>query len=95
MTRTTCCLGIGVLALALYVALGALNLKWGDLNQDEGWYLYGARLVKEGRVPYRDFAFTQGPVMPYVYAHAQSWVDRWGVAGGRLVTGLLGLGGAL
>lgn len=82
-------------ALVLCVVLGALNLWWGDLNQDEGWYLYAARQVHEGRVPYRDFCFTQAPVLPFVYSAAQSWVDRWGVAGGRLFTAVLGLAGAL
>lgn len=77
-------------ALLLYAALAACNLFWGDLNQDEGWYLYTAGLVRDGHVPYRDFAFTQGPVMPYAYAWAYRWVDRWGVAGGRFFTAVLG-----
>ncbi len=83
-------LGLGLGALVLYVALAGCNLFWGDLNQDEGWYLYAAGLVRDGQVPYRDFAFTQGPVLPYVYAEVYSWVDRWGVMGGRLFTALLG-----
>lgn len=65
------------------------NLLMGDLNQDEGWYLYAARLVTEGRLPYIDFATTQ-PVMPFVYAVAQPLVDHWGVAGGRFFTVVLG-----
>jgi hypothetical protein len=73
--------------------LYCLNLFRGELNQDEGWYLYAARLVSQGELPYVDFAGTQGPVMPFVYAYAggQFLVDRMGVAGGRLFTGLLGL----
>ncbi len=82
-------------AVALYVVLSAANLYWGDLNQDEGWYLYSARQVAEGKVPYRDFAFTQAPVLPFVYASALSWVERWGIAGGRLFTVVLGLAGIL
>ncbi len=95
MVRTPWIVFLGVCALALYVGLGAANLYLGDLNQDEGWYLYAARQVHEGRMPYRDFAFTQGPMLPLVYSLAQPWVDRWGVAGGRLFTALLGLAGAL
>lgn len=82
-------------AVGLFVLLGAANLHWGDLNQDEGWYLYAARQVRHGAVPYRDFAFTQGPALPYVYALAQPWVDRWGIAGGRLFSMMLALLSAL
>lgn len=71
----------------LYMA----SVYFGSLNQDEGWYLYSARLVSEGKLPYVDFAFTQGLVMPLVYSWAQPLVDRWGVAGGRFFTALLGL----
>ena len=84
-----------IAAVGVALILNAANLIYGDLNQDEGWYLYAARLVSEGRIPYRDFAFTQAPVMPFVYAGAQPLVDRWGLAGGRLFTSLLGLAGAL
>ena len=81
--------------LLLAVALAAANIRLGELNQDEGWYLYAARLVSEGQVPYRDFAHTQPPVWSYVYALGQPLVDRWGLAGGRLFTALLGLAAAL
>lgn len=75
---------------ALYLLLGALNIYWGDLNQDEGWYLYAARQVAHGAMPYRDFAFTQGPVLPLVYALFDGGVRHLGLAGGRLVTFALG-----
>jgi hypothetical protein len=52
------------------------------VNQDEGWYLYAARLVGEGKVPYRDFFFTQGPILPYIY----SAMPIHGLLSGRLVT---------
>lgn len=78
------------LGLATVVVLQAGSLFLGDLNQDEGWYLYGARLVAEGQRPFVDFATTQGPVMSYAYALAQPLVDAWGVAGGRLATAVLG-----
>lgn len=81
---------IALAALAATALLQAASLWLGDLNQDEGWYLYGAGLVASGQCPYRDFASTQGPVMSYVYALAQPLVQRWGVAGGRAFTGLLG-----
>lgn len=93
MTPTSVLLWAGVLLAA--AVLYAVNIWMGGLNQDEGWYLYGARLVSQGRLPYRDFAFTQGPVMPFVYSLAQPLVDRWGVLGGRVFTAVLGLMGIL
>lgn len=77
------------------IVLCGANLFLGDLNQDEGWYLYAARLVSEGKLPYIDFASTQGPVMPAVYALAQPLVSAFGLAGGRLFTSILGLSTAV
>ncbi len=82
-------------ALSGAVALLATNFFLGNLNQDEGWYLYAARQVALGRVLYRDFAFTQGPMLPVIYAWIQPWVDDWGLGAGRAFTALLGLGVAL
>ena len=83
---------LALIALVAIILCGA-NLYLGDLNQDEGWYLYAARSVSEGRLPYRDFAFTQAPLLPLVYSAL--WPQKYGVAGGRLVTALLGLGSAI
>jgi len=84
-------LGLWAVAAACAITLNVANLFLGALNQDEGWYLYGARLVAEGQQPYVDFATTQGPVMTYAYALANPLVSAFGVAGGRLFTSLLGL----
>lgn len=39
----------------------------GQLNSDEGWYLYASKLVLQGALPYRDFSYTQTPLLPFVY----------------------------
>ena len=78
------------LVLLAWLGLGAVNVYWSDLNQDEGWYLYAARSVAQGRMPYRDFAFTQGPVSPFVYALGAPWVAARGLVAGRWLTFLLG-----
>jgi hypothetical protein len=88
-------IALAVLAFAGWFALAAANVFFGELNQDEGWYLYAARLVSEGHIPFRDFAFTQGPMLPLVYGMAQPLWDGLGVGGGRLLTALLGLVAAL
>ena len=79
------CLGrMGQLLLMAVVAVctAVLAVWWGAVNQDEGWYLYAARLVGEGKLPYRDFFFTQGPVLPFIY----SVLPIHGLLSGRLVT---------
>ena len=80
-----------VCVTAASVVLYAASVWFGNLNQDEGWYLYAARAVADGRLPYRDFFFTQGPVMPYLYGlFAPLWSPH-GVLGGRIFTAALGL----
>jgi len=61
------------------------------LNQDEGWYLLAARRVWQGLIPYKDFTFTQGPVLPFVYAPATPLVRAFGLLGGRLLQVLFSL----
>jgi len=80
-----------VVAVAAAVVLCAASLLLGELNHDEGWYLYAARLVSEGLLPYVDFAYTQGPVLPFAYVPAVPLVRAFGLAGGRLYTAVLGL----
>jgi hypothetical protein len=80
-----------IAAAVSVAALMGLNLLLADVNQDEGWYLYAARQVASGRLPFVDFASTQGPVLPFVYVIGEPLVRWQGLAGGRLFTGLLGL----
>ena len=80
----------GLLAVCVLL-LYAVAIALGDLNQDEGWYLYAGRLVHDGKHPFLDFASTQGPVMAYVYGLAYPLVAAFGVVGGRLFTALCGV----
>ena len=77
-------------ALVLPLLLLILNAFFGNLNQDEGWYLYAAQQVADGLTPYKDFMFTQGPVFPYVMSLFDPVVDRFGVLGGRIVNAVFG-----
>src|SRR6201984_2903278 len=43
------------------------------VDGDEGFYTSAARLVWEGKTPYKDFFFQQAPLLPYLY----SWI--WAV----------------
>lgn len=66
----------------------AASALLGELNQDEGWYLYAARLITEGQLPYVHFASTQGPLLPLVYAAGFPLIREYGVLGGRELTTL-------
>jgi len=90
-----CIWGSLFLAVAAAVVLYAFAVWFGNLNQDEGWYLYAARRVADGAAPYRDFFFTQGPVMPYVYGAFSGLWSPYGVLGGRVATACLGLLGCV
>jgi len=81
---------ISALTLALYLLLGGHLALMGDLNQDEGWYLYAARLVYEGKLPYVDFAYFQPPLLPYIYGLPQALLGP-GILTGRLTSLALGL----
>lgn len=85
----------GALALVACAVLGGAAVWMGGLNQDEGWYLYAANLVADGQMPYRDFAFTQGPVLPFVYSAFTGIWKAGGLLGARLFTLALGLVGIL
>ena len=81
------------LAVFAFAVLGAAAVWLGGLNQDEGWYLYAANLVAEGKMLYRDFFYTQGPEMPSFY-RAFTWVwGTWGLLGARILTLMLGVTG--
>lgn len=82
-------------ALGAFAALvlGAAAVWLGSLNHDEGWYLYAANLVKEGKMPYRDFFYTQGPLFPIVYSALTPVWESFGLLGARILGLLLALAG--
>lgn len=85
----------GILAGLAAVILACAAVWLGGLNQDEGWYLYAAQLVRAGKMPYRDFFYTQGPLMPIVYS-ALTWAwDSAGLLGARALTAAVGLSATL
>jgi hypothetical protein len=78
------------LGILLYALASAIYLAVGQVNADEGWYLYASQLVFRGALPYRDFAFTQMPLLPYVYGVLQ--ILHPSLFLGRLTSALLSLG---
>ncbi len=83
------------LSIFAFIVLGVSAVWMGGLNQDEGWYLYAANLVAEGKMLYKDFFYTQGPSMPSCYK-SFTWIwQTWGLLGARIFTLMLGSMGIL
>jgi len=61
------------LSSLLYVAGLFYYAATRPIDTDEGFYTTAARLVWEGKTPYKDFFFQQAPLPPYFY----SWI--WAV----------------
>jgi 4-amino-4-deoxy-L-arabinose transferase-like glycosyltransferase len=80
-------------AVAL-IGVGVYFVRQGEANLDEGWYLYAARLVYNGEVPYRDFAFFQPPAVPYIYGLFQQLFGP-GIEAGRYTSLLFSAGTVL
>ncbi|MGA7724597.1 MAG: hypothetical protein WCA95_04905 [Opitutaceae bacterium] len=87
-----------LLSACAYFACGALYAERGEPNADEGFYAYASYAVMHGRVPYRDFAYTQTPLLPYIQGAVFSAVgygvrqERWlNVAWGTLAVALAAL----
>jgi len=78
------------LAAIGFTVLSLAAVWMGALNQDEGWYLYAARMVSEGRMLYRDFFYTQAPVMPIFYSAFTPVWNQHGLLGARVLTIALG-----
>jgi hypothetical protein len=61
----------GLTLLCLLYIIGLVHYaEVRPIDGDEGFYITAARLVSEGKTPYRDFCYHQGPLLPYLY----SWI---------------------
>jgi hypothetical protein len=80
---------MGGVALA-YAGIAAFNVAYGPLNVDEGFYAAAARATWEGEMPYRDFGYTQTPLLPYVNGVAMG-LTHFGLFAQRIINGGWGL----
>jgi hypothetical protein len=79
-----------VLAGVIYVAMAGFHLANGRMNIDEGFYAAAARAVWQGELPYRDFGYTQAPLLPYANGAAMKLVG-FGLFEQRMVNGFWAL----
>ena len=80
--------GVVWLAVAVvYLALAIGSVRFGGMNPDEGFYAAAARAAWQGEMPYRDFGYTQMPLLPYINGVALAWSD-FGLFAQRAVNGI-------
>src|SRR3954451_9918871 len=65
-------IAVGMSATAMFLVPMAV---WGGVDNDEGYYGLAAKLATKGDVLYRDFFYTQSPLLPYVYG---AWMEVFG-----------------
>ncbi len=82
-------LGLALAGL-LYAGLAGFHVAFGLMNVDEGFYATAARAVWQGELPYRDFGYTQTPLLPYVNG-ALMKLTRFGLFEQRAINGLWAL----
>ena len=76
-------MAIGLILAVIFITVSRFRFVDGD----EGFYILAAKLVYHGKVLYRDFFYTQMPLLPYVYgAWMQLAGETWNSA--RLLSAL-------
>lgn len=76
--------------IATFIAFALFYIFFGKVQYDEGFYLYASKIAWLGRIPYRDFFFTQTPLLPYVYGLPQHLLGT-SLYLGRLTSLLFGI----
>jgi len=72
-----------IFSLIMFLVLAIWCVEHGMPNADEGFYALSAQLVWKGQLPYRDFAYTQTPLLPYLQGAAMELIgfgarqQRW------------------
>lgn len=79
-----------LVTLVLYAVIAWKHVRTGKLNADEGLYCLSAKMAVEGRLPYRDFAYSQMPVLCYVNGLAMKIVG-FGYLEQRMVNAVWGV----
>lgn len=75
--------------VVLAIALIGLALA-RPVDHDESQYVAAAALTARGLVPYRDFAYLQSPLQPFLFAPLAAMAGSWAWPALRLVNALLG-----
>jgi len=61
----------------LFFLFNLIFLLYLNTTLEEGAYLYAAKLVYKGKIPYRDFQYGQSPLWPYFYGFFLKIFGSW------------------
>jgi hypothetical protein len=78
-----------LLVTGLHLISATWHVWYGGLNADEGFYAIAARSVWQGDLPYRDFGYTQMPLLPYLNGLLMQ-ATGFGLFAQRAINGLWG-----
>ncbi len=88
--RRVALIGLGlVFVLGVYAVISNHFRRVGLMVPDESYYTLAARSVFEGEIPYRDFAYMQMPLLPYINGLALELVG-YGLDKHRMVSAFWG-----
>jgi hypothetical protein len=76
-------------ALSVHLASATFHVLFDGLNVDEGFYGIAARAITQGDLPYRDFGYSQPPVLPLVNGAVMRLIG-FGLVQQRSANGLWG-----
>ncbi len=80
---------LALLVIGLHLLSALWHVAYGGMNIDEGFYAVSARSVWQGDLPYRDFGYTQTPLLPYINGLLMQ-ATGFGLFEQRAVNGLWG-----
>jgi len=78
-----------LLAGVIHLTSARWHIRYGGFNTDEGFYAIATRAVAQGEMPYRDFGFTQTPLVLYANALPLQ-LAGFGLFSQRAINGLWG-----
>ncbi len=78
-----------LLLAGAHLLFASWNILYSGQNYDEGFYAVAARSVWQGDLPYRDFGYTQMPLLPYING-LMMHLTGFGLLEQRAVNGLWG-----
>lgn len=90
MTERRCITWVILIALISHGIVAYLHILYGGQNIDEGFYALAARAVCRGELPFRDFGYTQMPLLPYVNGAFLKFIG-YGIFQQRAVNGVWAL----
>ena len=83
-------MALALVAAGIHLISACWHILHGGMNSDEGFYAIAARSVWQGDLPYRDFGYTQMPLLPYINGFLMQFTG-FGLFEQRAINGFWGI----